>query len=147
MKNARPRWKERRKKGEIMQKSTPFLGKAENLKDFLQKDENVLFAFIFGSCVKGRQHKQSDIDIGIYFKKPLEGFAILEYINKLSELTGREVDLVILNSASALLRHQVMKYREPLVIKDRNEYVRFRERTISDYDEYKYISGMNVYVR
>ncbi len=67
-------------------------------------------------------------------------------INKLSDLTGRDVDLVILNNASALLRHQVMKYREPLIIKDRNEYIRFRERTISDYDE-AYISGMNVYVR
>ncbi len=49
-----------------------------NLSDFLQKDENVLFAFVFGSCVKGRQHKQSDIDMGIYCKRPLEGFAILE---------------------------------------------------------------------
>jgi predicted nucleotidyltransferase len=51
------------------------------LSDFFRKDENVLFAIVFGSCVKGRQHKQTDIDIGINFKGHLEEFAILEYIN------------------------------------------------------------------
>lgn len=115
------------------------------LKEFMSDDQNVYFAFIFGSYVKGKQKKTSDLDIAIYFKNPPKGVDLLYLINTLSDLTGKEIDLVILNSASAFLRHQVMKYGSPLVVKDRNVYMRFREKTISDYDEYKFVSGMYVY--
>ncbi len=117
------------------------------LKEFLESDANVCFAFIFGSYAKGRQKKGSDIDIAIYFKNIPEGIDLLYFINALSDLINKEVDLVVLNNASAFLRHQVMKYGIPLTIKDRITYIRFREQTISDYDEYKFISGMNVYAR
>jgi hypothetical protein len=40
-----------------------------------------------------------------------------------------------------------MKTGIPLIIKDRKIFQRFRERTISDYDEYKFVSGMNIYDR
>jgi len=94
-----------------------------------------------------RQKKISDIDTGIYFIQPPEGMDLLYLINTLSELAGREVDVVVLNNAPPFLRHQIMKNRVILTIKDMAAYTRFREKTISDYDEYKYISGMNVYDR
>ncbi len=119
----------------------------EKLKNFLDNDPNVIFVIIFGSGATGKQKRSSDIDIGIYFVKPPEGLDLLDLINVLSELTGREVDVVVLNNASALLRHQAMKNRVTLTIKDVVIYRRFREKTISDYDEYKYVSGMNVYDR
>ncbi|MEW6740587.1 MAG: nucleotidyltransferase domain-containing protein [Nitrospirota bacterium] len=119
----------------------------EKLKNFLDNDPNVIFALIFGSGATGKQKRGSDIDIGIYFVKPPEGLDLLDLINVLSELTGREVDVVALNNASALLRHQVMKNRVALTIKDMVIYRKFREKTISDYDEYKYVAGMNVYDR
>ena len=117
----------------------------EKLKKFMSDDQNVYFAFIFGSYVRGKQKKISDLDIAIYFKNPPEGIDLLYLINTLSDLTGKEIDLVTLNSASAFLRHQIMKYGIPLIIKDRDVYMRFREKTISDYDEYKFVSGMYVY--
>jgi predicted nucleotidyltransferase len=119
----------------------------EKLKNFLDKDPNVIFALIFGSVATGKQKRGSDIDIGIYFIKPPDGLDLLDLMNVLSELTGREVDVVVLNNASAMLRHQVMKNRIVLTIKDMVLYRKFREKTISDYDEYKYIAGMNVYDR
>lgn len=119
----------------------------EKLKVFLDRDQNVVFALIFGSYAEGRQKKTSDIDIGIYFVQPPEGIKLLTLINVLSELAGREVDVVVLNNAPPFLRHQIMKNRVILTIKDMAVYAKFRERTISDYDEYKYISGMNVYDR
>ncbi|NOZ25743.1 MAG: nucleotidyltransferase domain-containing protein, partial [Nitrospirae bacterium] len=104
--------------------------------EFLERDQNVLFAVLFGSVAKGRAGRGSDMDIAVYFRKPPAGVEILDYTRELSERAGREVHLAILNTASALLRHQVMKYGRPLVIKDRREYTRFRERTITDYQEY-----------
>lgn len=123
------------------------MNSTEKLKDILDRDQNVVFALIFGSHAEGRQKKVSDIDIGINFVQPPEGMELLNLINALSELAGREVDVVVLNNASPFLRHQIMKNRIILTIKDIAAYRKFREKTISDYDEYKYISGMNVYDR
>ena len=71
--------------------------------------------------------------------------ALLLYINTLSDLTGAEIDLAVLNQASAFMRHQVFKSGVPLLIKDSVIYRRFREKTITDYQEFKYISGMPTY--
>lgn len=117
----------------------------EELKHFLENDPNVVFAVIFGSYATGKHKRDSDIDIGIYFAEPPEGLDLLDLIHRLSELTGRDADVVVLNKASAFLRHQTMKSRIALIIKDRTIYRRFREKTISDYDEYRYISGINAY--
>lgn len=110
-----------------------------------KKDENVSFAFVFGSYVKGKQRADSDLDLAVYFKKPLTGIELLFFINKLSELTGKEIDVVVLNNASAFLRHQVMKNGKPLFIKDSVVYRHFREKTMTDYEEYKFVSGMYAY--
>ena len=73
--------------------------------------------------------------------------ARLHYINTLSELTGTEIDLSVLNRASAFMRHQVFKTGVPFLIKDPVVYRRFREKTITDYQEFKYVSGMPPYDR
>jgi hypothetical protein len=117
----------------------------QKLANYFLSDDNIQFAFIFGSYVSSRRKKNSDLDVAIYFKSPPEGLDVLYFMNVLSDLSGKEVDVVILNSASAFLRHQVMKYGISVVIKDRNVYRHFREKTISDYDEYKYVSGMSIY--
>lgn len=117
----------------------------EKLKYFLENDPNIIFAVTFGSYAEGRHKSRSDIDIGIFFAEPPEGLDLLNLIYRLSELAGRDVDVVVLNTASAFLRHQVMKKKIVLTIKDKLIYRSFRERTITDYDEYKHISGMNAY--
>jgi predicted nucleotidyltransferase len=113
--------------------------------DQLKKDANVDFGLLFGSQKTGRQKAGSDLDIAVLFKTPPEGMALLHYINTLSELTGAEIDLAVLNQASAFMRHQVFKTGVPLLIKDPVIYRRFREKTITDYQEFKYVSGMPNY--
>jgi predicted nucleotidyltransferase len=128
-------------KTKILVKSKPVRLVADQLK----KDANVDFGLFFGSHKTGRQKAGSDLDIAVYFKTPPEGMALLHYINTLSELTGAEIDLSVLNQASAFMRHQVFKTGIPFLIKDLARYRRFREKTISDYQEYKHISGMQTY--
>jgi len=117
------------------------------IKEFVSCDPTVCFAMAFGSYVNTVPRKAKDIDIALYFYTAPEGLALLDLINILSNWTGKEVDLVVLNTASAFLRHQVMKTGIPLIIKEKNIFQHFREKTISDYDEYKYVSGMNIYDR
>lgn len=103
------------------------------LTEFLRIDRNVLFALVFGSYGAGTQKKESDLDLAIYFEDPPEGMALFELGNTLSDICGRDIDLVVLNDSSPLLQHQVMKQRHPLVIKDPELYRQFRERVIAAY--------------
>jgi predicted nucleotidyltransferase len=113
--------------------------------DHLRKDANVDFGLLFGSQKTGKQKAGSDLDIAVLFKIPPEGMALLNYINTLSELTGTEIDLSVLNQASAFMRHQIFKTGVPLLIKDPVKYRKFREKTITDYQDFKYIAGMPTY--
>jgi predicted nucleotidyltransferase len=128
-------------KGAASLKSKPVRRTVEQLK----KDANVEFGLLFGSQKAGRSRAGSDLDVAVYFKDPPEGMALLYYINALSEVTGVEIDLSVLNRASAFLRHQVFKTGVPLVIKNSVCYRRFREKTITDYQEFKFVSGMTDY--
>lgn len=117
-----------------------------SLKNDLSQNANVAFALVFGSAARGALKPQSDLDLAVFFHHPLQGLELLDFIHRLSEL-GREVDLVVLNTAPAFLRHQILKKCLRLLIKDQGAYQRFREKTLDDYEEYKYISGMDKYDR
>jgi uncharacterized protein len=119
----------------------------EKLKNRLMADPNILFALVFGSYARGKEKPGSDLDLALYFENPPEGLELLEFISRLSDLMETEVDLVVLNRASAFLRHQIMKKCIRLFIKAPVRYRQFREKTIADYQTYKYVSGMDRYDR
>lgn len=119
----------------------------DKLKEVLKTDDNVIFALLFGSYVTGKKKKDSDIDIAIYFKKRPTTSKFLRYLYVLNDIAKREVDIVILNKASAMLRHQVFKNKQTLIIKDKKQYISFRLKSMSDYEEYKHISGLDIYDR
>ena len=118
---------------------------SSRLKERLDKDPNVKFALIFGSHARGRARIGSDLDLAVYFNRPPVGLDHLDLLSELSDLAAREVDLVVLNRASALLRHQVLKHRIPFCIKERPAYIRFREQAMTDYDTYRYLAGDKVH--
>jgi len=101
-------------------------------------DPNVAFALMFGSRAGGAARRDSDLDVALFFHAPPTGLAVLDFRNDWSNLLGVEVDLVILNNASPFLRHQVMKTGRKLVVNDPRAYLLFRERTIFDYQEYRW---------
>ncbi len=109
------------------------------------QDANVCFALAFGSYAKGKQKQGSDLDLALYFKRPPVGLEALDMKSKYSRYMQAEVDIVVLNNASAFLRHQVIKNGIRLFISDEPVYRRFREKTMTDYDIYKHVSGMNRY--
>lgn len=115
------------------------------LSRFLLEDPNVLFAVLFGSRARGKQKRGSNLDLAVFFLDPPQGLEMLGLVNTLSNISGMQVDLVPLNSSSPLLRHQVMKYGTKLFVKDELQYRRFREKLMTDFEEYKYVSGMAMY--
>src|SRR4030065_244368 len=71
------------------------------IKEIMEKDEDVLFAYLYGSHVHNSIHFESDIDVAVY----LNPSNIKKYIKKEEELTtlliaqlhSDKIDLRILN--------------------------------------------------
>lgn len=80
----------------------------------LKRGKNIQFGYLFGSAAKAKAARPRDVDIAVYLKNELHGIHKLDFVTKLSMEIEKEikspVDLVILNSASAALAHQVLKY-------------------------------------
>jgi len=119
----------------------------QSLTAFFEKDDNVVFALLFGSHAVNKANKESDVDVAVYFKDPPQGIEILDYSTELTNVINKDVDLVVLNTASPLLRHQVMKHGIRLVVKDRQQFIKFREDTIRLYQDYKYLNYLEIYDR
>jgi len=79
------------------------------IREFLRDKDYILLAFVFGSFVERRLTEESDFDIAILFKD-IPDIAILSEIrDAISDITGRETDIVILNNASPIIKMQVLK--------------------------------------
>lgn len=108
----------------------------EALTEHLKAHPAIEFAILFGSQAHGKAKSESDLDITIYLNRALslEEYLILNL--QLEKISGREVDLIILNEAYPLLKHQVMKNRKVLFIRNFDLYADFREKTIDEYQEF-----------
>ncbi len=78
------------------------LNKLRNHKSEITKEFHIKEIGIFGSYIRGEERGDSDIDILVEFEKPIDLFLFLDLEERLSELTGRKVDLV---SKKALKPH------------------------------------------
>lgn len=110
---------------------------AGTLKEYLQKEEEVLLAFIFGSAVGSRFAEESDIDVAVLFRGMPDFSEVLRITNSLSKATGREVDLVVLNGSSPIIRMQVLKTGKLIKGGGDAVYNTFFVRTVKEYDDLK----------
>lgn len=110
-----------------------------SLEEHFKDKKEILLAFIFGSAVSGRLIKASDIDIALLFDIMPSLSELLRVTDELSQTIGREVDVVVLNGASPVIRMQVLKNGR--LIKKKNDviYSNFFVRTVKEYDDLKYI--------
>lgn len=106
----------------------------ELLKGYFNRRKDIAFAFLFGSAAKDKVRKEGDVDIAVYFwpEKDIEW----EVFNKtykgesrigldLERLLKKEVDLVVLNRARAVLADEIVRKGKPIIIKDRGIFMDF----------------------
>jgi len=101
----------------------PDIGK---LKDYLSSRAEVIAAYLFGSYASGRLRPGSDIDIAVLFDMSVDsgkyGFMRLKIMNELiGRLSFHAIDVAILNRASPLLSHEVLKRGVLLFSKDEKQ--------------------------
>ncbi len=99
-------------------------GVLESIEQFCRSNPAIVAAYMFGSCATGKDRCGSDIDIAIMINKPTDGFERVRLETNLSNMLGKDVDLVIFGRASPLLQHQILKYGRLVYEADPKERVR-----------------------
>ena len=64
---------------------------------------------LFGSMVRGEAKGTSDIDILVEFDRPIGLFNFIRLKHRLSEILGRQVDLVTQDALKPQLRKQILE--------------------------------------
>ena len=101
----------------------------------LSKNDNVVAAWIFGSTIEGTVRPGSDIDMGVLF-------AVMPSVDELTGLRAAlqdalafdEIDLVVLNEASPILRFEAISGR-PVYVTDRENCASFVSLTAREYED------------
>lgn len=109
------------------------------LKDYFKDKDGVLIAFIFGSFINNRLTDESDVDIAVLFSKAPIFSEISDIMNDLSSIIGKEIDIVVLNESSPIVRMQIL--RNGILLKKKSDalYSDFFVKTVKEYDDLKRI--------
>jgi len=90
-----------------------------SIREALLEDENVMFAYIFGSVARGTAHGLSDVDIAVYLRDPSTE-SYLKLLGRLPTRACKELDVVLLNTAPPLLCYRIIKEGKLLFARDRS---------------------------
>ncbi len=93
----------------------------------------VFAVYLFGSMVKGNAIAESDVDIAVLAEKPLPAMALWLLAQDLAKEVNRDVDLVDLQTASAVLRIQIIANGERLFCRDEKAATLFEDFVFADY--------------
>ena len=106
----------------------------------LQKEKDVIFAYIFGSRARGKATALSDVDIALFVDKasfsPDRKLELIELLIDL--LKTDEIDLVILNDAAPSIVHSVVKDGRLLFSRDEKRRVKFIAQAQKEYMDMEY---------
>ena len=122
---------------------TPIIQK--RLASVLSKQNNILFACLFGSEAKKETRYGSDIDIAIYFDKDPAMLVLGELINNLEKETESKIDLVKLNNldkTNPCLAHSVLSDCIILILNDEIMFKEFKSSVILHYLDFKFARDM-----
>ncbi len=83
--------------------------KLREVKPMLREKFNVEGIGLFGSCVRGEQKGESDLDVLVEFSEPFGFFEFIELEGFLSEKLGAKVDLVMKKTLKPRIKEKILK--------------------------------------
>jgi predicted nucleotidyltransferase len=103
--------------------------------------------YVFGSSARGIVTDESDIDIAVLINERKLDKVNYERLKRVyyaasPSFSLRPVGITILNTAPVYLKHQILKTGTILFDRNRRLRVRFTERAITEYLDYKYIEDI-----
>jgi len=119
----------------------------KELCDILKLNSNIKFGYLFGSFASNIQHKNSDIDIALYFKDGIDMFdEILKVHHQLEIKLNKQIDIVNLNEIKNIyLLEDILKNN--ILLKDSLDDSRimfeiYKHHQVLDFKEYRKFSDV-----
>jgi predicted nucleotidyltransferase len=109
---------------------TPIISEVEA---FAKAHPDIAAVYLFGSHASGHQRKRSDLDLGVLFNRDIDGFRRIDLETELSNLLGKDVDLIDMGKSGPFLRHQIYKHGKMIYLDGTDFPFRFRAASIRDY--------------
>jgi len=110
------------------------------LTEYLAAQPDVIAAYLFGSRATGRARTESDVDVAVLLNEE-DGFARferrLQMMVEVSDVCGREADVIVLNDAPLILQNQVLRHGRLLCERDQRARIEFEVRSRKIYFDYK----------
>ena len=94
---------------------------------------DVAVVYLFGSTAANRSRADSDVDVAFLPQHPCDPYAVFQAAQELASIEGREVDLVDLSRASAVMRAQIVTTGRRLLVTDPRRADEFEMYALSDY--------------
>jgi predicted nucleotidyltransferase len=111
-----------------------------SFKSILEKDDNVIFALLFGSMARNDMRYGSDIDIAIYFNDSQTLYAIGNLCLKLEEAVNYKTDLVELNKldkTNPVLAYTIVSEGIIIINKDIKIFNGYKKSVLLQYLDFK----------
>ena len=123
------------------QRSAKILFATDKIAACISAHEDIVTAFIYGSFAKGQARPESDMDVAILLSAGVQWAlkARLNMISQLEEIAGRDVQLLVLNTADPIIKHQVFKYGQLILQKNKNFYQAFWVKSLNEYFDLKQV--------
>ena len=86
-----------------------FLTSLRDKKPLLMKQYGVNTLGVFGSFVRGEQGENSDVDILVGFNEPIGLLKFVALKNQLSEMLGKDVDLVMKSALRSKIGERILE--------------------------------------
>lgn len=113
----------------------------EKITAYFKNKKEVVAVYLFGSYAEGKDRDLSDIDIGILLdrnNRELFNERKNDYIIELGRLIRKDIDPVILNSASEELLRQVFSKGKCILVNDSRKLARYKMVMFSMIAEFAY---------
>jgi len=109
--------------------------KNENEVNKILDQEDILVAYLYGSRAVGRDHEDSDYDIGILVEdeEKFDMHRVSGLIDRLEEVLDSQVDLRILNDRDIRFLFNVLDEGHPVMVRDEDLRQRFEVEIMKEY--------------
>jgi len=109
----------------------------QEVTEILADKGEILLGYVFGSYVKGREHDESDIDIGILVEGSMSNNELFELCERLESVLNIEVDVRVLNGEDPRFVYNVLREGEILYMRDEEVRISFETSAMREYLDMK----------